>query len=52
MIADKPEEKDAGAALWNAWRNGRHGRHGWNGFWQMIFSKILFQINNIVYNNI
>ena len=31
MIADKPEEKDAGAP-WNAWWNGWHGRHGRNGW--------------------
>jgi hypothetical protein len=33
MIADKPEEKDAGGwnAWWYAWWNGRHGWNGWNG---------------------
>ena len=33
MIADKPEEKDAGGwnAWWNAWWHGWHGWNGWNG---------------------
>ena len=46
MIADKPDDKDAGGwwnAWWNAWWHGRHGWHGWNGNVIPLFFKKKFK---------